>query len=90
LNIGSKKKSTPDCKTVDKERVQAGKRSHGVGVLLPKILLYGAGPDESVIGDILEGELFQEVDAVIIAGTGGTASQCGLTKSDPRRDLNLF
>jgi NAD-dependent SIR2 family protein deacetylase len=45
-----------------------GKRSHGVGVLLPKILLYGAGP-ESVIGDGLLNELFQKVDAVIIAGT---------------------
>ena len=59
----------PDCEMVDKERVQMGKRSHGVGVLLPKILLYGEGPDESVIGDMLDGELFQEVDTVIIAGT---------------------
>jgi NAD-dependent SIR2 family protein deacetylase len=58
----------PDCETVDKERVQMGKRSHGVGVLLPKILLYGAGP-ESVFGDRLLNEMFQKVDAVIIAGT---------------------
>lgn len=58
----------PDCETVDKERVQMEKRSHGVGVLQSKILLYGAGP-ESVIGDKLLDELFQKVDAVIIAGT---------------------
>lgn len=58
----------PDCETVDKERVQMGKRSHGVGILLPKIILYGAGP-EPVIGDRLLNELFQKVDTVIIAGT---------------------
>jgi NAD-dependent SIR2 family protein deacetylase len=58
----------PDCETAEKERVQMGKRPHGIGVLLPKILLYGAGP-ESVIEDRLLNELFQKVDAVIIAGT---------------------
>jgi NAD-dependent histone deacetylase SIR2 len=58
----------PDCETVDKEREQMGKRSHGVGVLRPKILLYGAGPT-SVIRDKMLYKLLQKVDIVIIAGT---------------------
>ncbi|OCK74313.1 DHS-like NAD/FAD-binding domain-containing protein [Lepidopterella palustris CBS 459.81] len=58
-----------ECVEADKARVEKGKRSHGVGVLLPKVLLYGAVPDESVIGDMAEGDLLQMVDAVIIAGT---------------------
>jgi NAD+-dependent protein deacetylase SIR2 len=56
----------PECEEADKERVESGKRSNGVGVLLPKILLYRAGPDESTIE---ENDLRQTVDAVIIAGT---------------------
>ncbi|KAH8650380.1 hypothetical protein BGZ60DRAFT_421876 [Tricladium varicosporioides] len=57
----------PNCETVDKERVQMGKRSHGVGVLLPKILLYGDWP-ESVIGDRLLNELFQKVGRSYYSG----------------------
>jgi hypothetical protein len=48
--------------------VQIGKRLYDVGVLLFKILFYGAGL-ESVIGDRLLNELFQKVDAIIIAET---------------------
>ncbi|KAF2471332.1 DHS-like NAD/FAD-binding domain-containing protein, partial [Lindgomyces ingoldianus] len=58
------------CEAADQERLQAGKRSHGVGLLLPKVLLYGGdSPDESDIADSFEKDLNDPVDAVIIVGT---------------------
>ena len=56
----------PECEEADKERVESGKRSYGVGVLLPKILLYGAGPNGSTVGG---DDLHQTVDVIIIVGT---------------------
>jgi NAD-dependent SIR2 family protein deacetylase len=58
----------PKCKEADEKRVANNKRSHGVGVLLPKVLLYGADADDVIEKRLLD-DLFRKVDAVIIAGT---------------------
>jgi NAD-dependent SIR2 family protein deacetylase len=58
------------CKAADRELLEAGKRSRGVGLLLAKVLLYGGdSPDESDITDSFEKDLNEPIDAVIIVGT---------------------
>jgi len=59
----------PKCVEAEKKRLARGKRSHGIGVLLPKVLLYGEDADESVIEKEFLDDLLQKVDTVVIAGT---------------------
>ena len=49
---------------------QAGKRSHGIGRLRPRMVLYNEhNPDEDAIGSVVMADLRSRPDAVIVVGT---------------------
>ncbi|KAK5722427.1 hypothetical protein LTR15_005657 [Elasticomyces elasticus] len=58
------------CETLDGLRTEFGKRSHGVGRLRPRMVLYHEqGPDETAIGTCSVEDLRRRPDAVIVVGT---------------------
>ena len=59
------------CIETDKVRTDhAGKRSHGIGKLRPRIVLYNEhNPDEEAIGAVVGSDLRARPDAVIVVGT---------------------
>lgn len=59
------------CVETDKIRTNhAGKRSHGIGRLRPRIVLYNEhNPDQEAIGAVMEADLRIRADAVIVVGT---------------------
>ena len=59
------------CVETDKVRTDhAGKRSHGIGRLRPRIVLYNEhNPDEEAIGTVVGADLRARPDAVIVVGT---------------------
>ena len=59
------------CIETDKVRTNhAGKRSHGIGKLRPRIVLYNEhNPDEDAIGAVMSSDLRARPDAVIVVGT---------------------
>ena len=59
------------CMETDKVRTDhAGKRSHGIGKLRPRIVLYNEhNPDEEAIGAVVSSDLRSRPDAVIVVGT---------------------
>lgn len=59
------------CVETDKVRTDhAGKRSHGIGRLRPRIVLYNEhNPDEEAIGTVVSSDLRTRPDAVIVVGT---------------------
>lgn len=59
------------CVETDKVRTDhAGKRSHGIGRLRPRIVLYNEhNPDEEAIGTVVSSDLRARPDAVIVVGT---------------------
>ena len=59
------------CVETDKVRTNhAGKRSHGIGKLRPRIVLYNEhNPDEDAIGAVMSSDLRAHPDAVIVVGT---------------------
>lgn len=64
----------PPCKScLELEEVRiahAGKRSHGVGKLRPRIVLYNEHhPDQDAIGSVSEADIRKVPDAVIVVGT---------------------
>lgn len=63
--------SCTHCFEADKVRTDhAGKRSHGVGRLRPRIVLYNeANPDDEAIGSVVSSDLRARPDAVIVVGT---------------------
>jgi len=82
------------CQELDNVRTQfGGKRSHGVGRLRPRIVLYNEhNPDDEAIGNVVKADLRRVPDAVIVVGTSMkipglrrlTKEMCQLTRS--RRD----
>lgn len=60
-----------ECETIDSVRTTiAGKRSHGVGKLRPRIVLYNEhNPDDEAIGAVTRADLRSRPDAVIVVGT---------------------
>ncbi|KAI9738671.1 MAG: hypothetical protein M1834_008176 [Cirrosporium novae-zelandiae] len=60
-----------ECTRVDALRTGvAGKRSHGVGKLRPRIVLYNEyNPDEEAIGSVVTSDLRTRPDAIIVVGT---------------------
>ncbi|KAL2158525.1 hypothetical protein VTH06DRAFT_4292 [Thermothelomyces fergusii] len=82
------------CKEQDEVRTAfAGKRSHGIGRLRPRIVLYNEyNPDEEAIGNVAKADLRRVPDAVIVVGTSLkipgvrriVKEMCQLTRS--RRD----
>ncbi|OAA48614.1 Sir2 family histone deacetylase Hst4 [Metarhizium rileyi] len=59
------------CKNLDEVRTAyAGKRSHGIGRLRPRFVLYNEfNPDEDAIGNIMRADLRARPDAVLVVGT---------------------
>lgn len=59
------------CMETDKVRTDhAGKRSHGIGRLRPRIVLYNEhNPDEEAIGTVVSADLRTRPDALIVVGT---------------------
>ena len=59
------------CKLHDEVRTeQAGKRSHGIGKLRPRMVLYNEhNPDDDAIGAVSAADLRARPDAVIVVGT---------------------
>ncbi|KAG5930191.1 hypothetical protein E4U42_002745 [Claviceps africana] len=59
------------CKNLDEVRTaHAGKRSHGIGRLRPRFVLYNEfNPDEEAIGNIMRADLRARPDAVLVVGT---------------------
>ncbi|KAK3694564.1 DHS-like NAD/FAD-binding domain-containing protein [Podospora appendiculata] len=87
----------PPCeKCTEQDQVRttfAGKRSHGIGRLRPRIVLYNEyNPDEEAIGNVSKADLRRVPDAVIVVGTSLkipgvrriVKEMCQLTRS--RRD----
>lgn len=63
--------SCPECVARDTLRTDhAGKRSHGIGKLRPRIVLYNEhNPDEDAIGAVTTADFRKRPDAVIVVGT---------------------
>ncbi|KAI4097282.1 MAG: hypothetical protein LQ344_000381 [Seirophora lacunosa] len=59
------------CVEADKVRTDhAGKRSHGIGRLRPRMVLYNEhNPDDEAIGTVVSSDLRARPDAVIVVGT---------------------
>jgi NAD-dependent histone deacetylase SIR2 len=59
------------CEETDGIRTQhAGKRSHGVGVLRPRMVLYNEhNPDDEAIGSVVKADMRTRPDALIVVGT---------------------
>ncbi|KAF1984808.1 DHS-like NAD/FAD-binding domain-containing protein [Aulographum hederae CBS 113979] len=59
------------CEAMDNARTAyAGKRSHGIGCLRPRMVLYNEhNPDDEAIGSVTTADLRTRPDAVIVAGT---------------------
>ncbi|KAG0649794.1 NAD-dependent deacetylase hst4 [Hyphodiscus hymeniophilus] len=59
-----------ECETMDIVRAAGGLRSHGVGRLRPRMVLYNEyNPDEEAIGACSAADLRSRPDAVIVVGT---------------------
>jgi NAD-dependent histone deacetylase SIR2 len=59
-----------ECETTDAVRMAGGLRSHGVGRLRPRMVLYNEfNPDEDAIGAVSAADLKARPDAVIVVGT---------------------
>lgn len=63
--------SCPRCEEVDDIRTNhEGKRSHGIGRLRPRMVLYNEhNPDDEAIGTVTKEDLRKRPDAVIVVGT---------------------
>ncbi|KZF26414.1 DHS-like NAD/FAD-binding domain-containing protein [Xylona heveae TC161] len=82
------------CEELDSVRTNiAGKRSHGIGKLRPRIVLYNEyNPDEEAIGAVTTADLRSRPDAIIVVGTSLKVpgvrrivkEMCGVVRS--RRD----
>jgi NAD-dependent histone deacetylase SIR2 len=58
------------CKERDETREAVGKRSHGIGRLRPRMVLYHEhNPDDEAIGAVTAADLRTRPDAVIVVGT---------------------
>lgn len=60
----------PSCVIIDEVRQAADKRTHGIGCLRPRMVLYNEqNPDDEAIGSCAATDLRMRPDAVIVAGT---------------------
>ncbi|KAI9819837.1 MAG: hypothetical protein M1827_006406 [Pycnora praestabilis] len=68
---GPEPPSCKECETMDAIRTNiAGKRSHGIGKLRPRMVLYNEhNPDDEAIGAVTRADLRSRPDAVIVVGT---------------------
>jgi NAD-dependent histone deacetylase SIR2 len=67
---GPEPPSCTECETLDGVRTAGGLRSHGIGRLRPRMVLYNEfNPDEEAIGAVSAADLRSRPDAVIVVGT---------------------
>jgi NAD-dependent histone deacetylase SIR2 len=68
---GPEPPSCKSCEELEQTRIQFGKkRSHGVGRLRPRMVLYNEfNPEEDAIGAVARNDLQKRPDAVIVVGT---------------------
>ena len=68
---GSTAPACPNCVDIDRIRINhAGKRSHGIGCLRPRMVLYSEqSPDADAIGAVSIADLRARPDAIIVVGT---------------------
>ncbi|KAM0322886.1 hypothetical protein ACHAQA_009228 [Verticillium albo-atrum] len=71
LFIGHEAPLCAECTEMDAVRtIHGGKRSHGIGRLRPRMVLYNEyNPDEEAIGNVSSADLKGRPDAVIVVGT---------------------
>ena len=67
---GPEAPSCPACIEMDEVRLAGGLRSHGIGCLRPRMVLYNEfNPDSDAIGNVSHADLKTRPDAVIVVGT---------------------
>lgn len=68
---GSETPTCPKCRETDDFRtIDLGRRSHGIGRLRPRIVLYNEqNPDEEAIGAVSAADMRTRPDAVVVVGT---------------------
>ncbi|KAL1998701.1 hypothetical protein VTN02DRAFT_5715 [Thermoascus thermophilus] len=60
----------PACSETDAVRATTGQRSHGVGKMRPRIVLYNEhNPDEEAIASVMNADIRSRPDALIVVGT---------------------
>ncbi|KAN0067718.1 DHS-like NAD/FAD-binding domain containing protein [Elaphomyces granulatus] len=60
----------PACSETDAVRTTTGQRSHGVGKLRPRIVLYNEhNPDEEAIASVMNADTRSRPDALVVVGT---------------------
>ena len=69
--VGPAPPPCPRCEQINDIRTNLeGKRSHGIGRLRPRMVLYNEyNPDEVAIGKVTEEDLHKRPDVVVVAGT---------------------
>ncbi|KAF2241332.1 DHS-like NAD/FAD-binding domain-containing protein [Trematosphaeria pertusa] len=96
--IGPEPPACPTCLENDRGRKEAGKRSHGIGTLRPRMVLYNQhNPDGEAIGSCVSAGLRRRPDAVIVVGTAlsvpavrrTTQDMCA-TVRDRRNGMNIW
>ncbi|KAI9368033.1 DHS-like NAD/FAD-binding domain-containing protein [Aspergillus egyptiacus] len=60
----------PECTEKNLHRVEAGQRSHGIGKMRPRIVLYNEhNPDEEAITSVMNADIRSRPGAMIVVGT---------------------
>lgn len=67
---GPEPPACPACTETDDLRTTTGQRSHGVGKMRPRIVLYNEhNPDEEAIASVMNSDIRSRPDTVIVVGT---------------------
>lgn len=60
----------PECARTNDFRMETGQRSHGVGKMRPRIVLYNEhNPDEEAITSVMNADIRSRPDALVVVGT---------------------
>ncbi|KAE8133162.1 DHS-like NAD/FAD-binding domain-containing protein [Aspergillus pseudotamarii] len=60
----------PECARNNQFRIETGQRSHGIGKMRPRIVLYNEhNPDEEAITSVMNADVRSRPDALIVVGT---------------------
>ncbi|KAL2872052.1 putative SIR2 family histone deacetylase (Hst4) [Aspergillus lucknowensis] len=60
----------PECSVNNQFRMETGQRSHGIGKMRPRIVLYNEhNPDEEAITSVMNADIRSRPDALIVVGT---------------------